>query len=62
MSRHGAQGLNDEASKQILENEFGTHNVDECITKILEGGSIQETAVCCQADRKEGRPTDTYFT
>lgn len=46
MSRHGAQGVNDEAGKQTLENEFGTHNVDECITKILEGGSIQETGVC----------------
>ncbi|KAL8855259.1 MAG: hypothetical protein Q9178_008088 [Gyalolechia marmorata] len=41
--RHGAQNAHDEASKQILENEFGTHNEDECMIKILEGGSLQET-------------------
>ena len=43
--RHGAQGVNDEASKATLDNEFGTHNEDECIMKILEAGSIQETEV-----------------
>ena len=43
--RHGAQNAHDEASKQILENEFGTHNEDECMIKILEGGSLQETEV-----------------
>jgi len=43
--RHGAQGVLDGASKATLENEFGTHNEDECMTKILEMGLIQETEV-----------------
>lgn len=43
--RHGAQGVLDGASKATLENEFGTHNEDECMTKILEMGMIQETEV-----------------
>ncbi|KAI4280655.1 MAG: hypothetical protein L6R38_004280 [Xanthoria sp. 2 TBL-2021] len=41
--KHGAQNAHDEASKQVLENEFGTHNEDECMIKILEGGILQET-------------------
>ncbi|KAG8533675.1 uncharacterized protein KY384_001416 [Bacidia gigantensis] len=41
--KHGAQGVLDTASKSTLENEFGTTNEDEVITKILEGGNIQET-------------------
>ena len=36
----------DTASKATLENEFGTSNEDECITKILEKGTLQETEVC----------------
>ncbi len=48
--RHGAQGVLDSASKATLENEFGTHNEDECMTKILESGDIQETEV------SEGNP------
>ena len=47
--RHGAQGVLDTASKQTLENEFGTSNEDECMIKILEGGSLQETEVRCVA-------------
>ncbi|KAI4153375.1 MAG: hypothetical protein LQ340_002349 [Diploschistes diacapsis] len=43
--KHGAQGVLDTASKSTLENEFGTHNDDECMIKILENGSIQETEV-----------------
>ena len=43
--RHGAQGVLDGASKATLENEFGTSNEDECMIKILEGGSLQETEV-----------------
>ena len=35
----------DGASKQLLENEFGTSNEDECMKKILEGGMLQETEV-----------------
>lgn len=43
--RHGAQNAYDSPSKQTLESEFGTHNEDECIIKILEGGTLQETEV-----------------
>lgn len=43
--RHGAQNAYDGASKQTLENEFGTSNEDECMIKILEKGDIQETEV-----------------
>lgn len=46
-NRHGAQNAYDTASKQTLDNEFGTHNEDECMVKILEGGSLQETEVGC---------------
>ena len=35
----------DTASKSTLENEFGTSNEDECMIKILEGGSIQASEV-----------------
>ncbi|KAL9030863.1 MAG: hypothetical protein Q9196_001062 [Gyalolechia fulgens] len=41
--KHGAQNVYDAASKQTLDNEFGTHNEDECMIKILEGGTLQET-------------------
>lgn len=37
--------MHDTASKATLENEFGTHNEDECMIKILEGGTLQETEV-----------------
>ncbi|KAI4207064.1 MAG: hypothetical protein LQ346_000782 [Caloplaca aetnensis] len=43
--KHGAQNAYDSPSKQTLESEFGTHNEDECIIKILEGGTLQETEV-----------------
>lgn len=43
--RHGAQNAHDAASKSTLENEFGTSNEDECMTKILEMGTLQETEV-----------------
>ena len=43
--RHGAQNAHDEASKSTLENEFGTKNDDECMIKILEHGTLQETEV-----------------
>ncbi|KAL9011643.1 MAG: hypothetical protein Q9173_003521 [Seirophora scorigena] len=46
-NRHGAQNAYDTASKQTLDNEFGTHNEDECMMKILEGGTLQETEVGC---------------
>lgn len=43
--RHGAQNAHDSASQATLENEFGTHNEDECLAKILEHGTLQETEV-----------------
>ena len=43
--RHGAQNAYDAASKATLENEFGTSNEDECMTKILETGDLQHTEV-----------------
>ena len=43
--RHGAQNVGDTASNATLENEFGTSNEDECVTKILEGGTIQSSEV-----------------
>ena len=45
MSRHGAQGVLDGASKALLENEFGTSRDDECMTKILERGEYQASSV-----------------
>lgn len=45
MNRHGAQNAYDSASKATLANEFGTDNEDECMSKILEGGNLQETEV-----------------
>jgi ribosome maturation protein Sdo1 len=45
LTRHGAQGTFDGASKATLENEFGTANEDEVIKKILEKGTLQETEV-----------------
>lgn len=44
--RHGAQGLLDGASKGTLESEFGTHNEDDVMVKILERGEYQTSAVC----------------
>ncbi|MCJ1311061.1 hypothetical protein MMC25_004731 [Agyrium rufum] len=41
--KHGAQGVLDTASKATLENEFGTSNDEDCIIKILENGTVQET-------------------
>ncbi|KAL4778325.1 ribosome maturation protein [Aspergillus varians] len=38
---HGSQGVLDGASKASLDNEFGTHNDEECVRKILEGGDVQ---------------------
>lgn len=44
-TRHGTQGVHDGASKQTLENEFGTKNEDDVIIKILETGEIQDSEV-----------------
>ena len=35
----------DTASKASLENEFATSNDDECIIKILDGGTLQQSQV-----------------
>ncbi|KAK9625890.1 hypothetical protein V6Z98_005956 [Aspergillus fumigatus] len=43
--RHGSQGVLDGASNASLDNEFGTHNIDDCIVKILERGTFQTYTV-----------------
>ncbi|KAH9863817.1 hypothetical protein J1614_009749 [Plenodomus biglobosus] len=40
---HGKQGILNTASKQQLENEFGTSNEDEIIKKILTSGDVQSS-------------------
>ena len=35
----------DGASNATLENEFGTHNEDECIKQILNKGQVQKSEV-----------------
>lgn len=42
---HGAQGIMDGASKATLEDEFGSHKEEDCMTKILEGGEHQAVTV-----------------
>ncbi|KAL9132231.1 MAG: hypothetical protein Q9217_000035 [Psora testacea] len=53
--RHGAQNAYDGASKQLLENEFGTSDEDECMKKILEGGTLQET----ETSERQGPKNET---
>ncbi|MCJ1257145.1 hypothetical protein MMC24_004970 [Lignoscripta atroalba] len=53
--KHGAQGVLDTASKSTLDNEFGTSNEDECMIKIMERGSIQET----EAAERSGSKNDS---
>ncbi|RPB20829.1 DUF1960-domain-containing protein [Terfezia boudieri ATCC MYA-4762] len=38
----GAQGHLEEASRQALDNEFGTHQEEDVVKKILECGEIKE--------------------
>jgi ribosome maturation protein Sdo1 len=45
--RQGTQGALDTASNAELDNEFGTHNVDEAISTILEKGSSADVTVGC---------------
>ncbi|CAF9913026.1 MAG: hypothetical protein HETSPECPRED_001297 [Heterodermia speciosa] len=52
--KHGAQNAYDSPSKATLENEFGTNNEDECMIKILEGGTIQET----ESGQRQGPKND----
>ncbi|KAK9386763.1 ribosome maturation protein [Lipomyces mesembrius] len=42
VTRAGTQGIIDEASRAMLENEFGTKNPDQAIQKILKDGEFQE--------------------
>ncbi|KIW08934.1 uncharacterized protein PV09_00850 [Verruconis gallopava] len=41
--KHGNQGVLSRASKQQLENEFGTKNADDAVVAVLEKGTVQET-------------------
>ncbi|KAK2739208.1 hypothetical protein FQN57_006651 [Myotisia sp. PD_48] len=43
--RGGATGIHDTASKQELENEFGSSNEDVVVPKILKEGEIQASAM-----------------
>lgn len=43
--RRGATGILDGASRALMEEEFGTSQEEEVITKILERGEIQESEV-----------------
>ncbi|KAJ5161395.1 hypothetical protein N7492_006787 [Penicillium capsulatum] len=52
---HGAHGVLDSASNAALENEFGTHNEDECMVKILEGGEYQSST----SREREGGKNDS---
>ena len=52
---HGAQGILNSASKQTLENEFGTKDEDEILTKILENGKVQAV----EAAERQGGKNDT---
>jgi ribosome maturation protein Sdo1 len=45
--RQGTQGALDTASNAELDNEFGTHNVDEAISTILDKGSHADVTVSC---------------
>nr|CEG03807.1 unnamed protein product [Fusarium acuminatum CS5907] len=43
--KQGTQGALDTASNAELDNEFGTHNVDEAISTILEKGSSADVTM-----------------
>ncbi|VDB91528.1 unnamed protein product [Peniophora sp. CBMAI 1063] len=49
-TQQGAQGLLGTASKQDLENEFGTSRDDECISKILEKGKAEHADAIRNSD------------
>ncbi|KAL8745656.1 MAG: hypothetical protein Q9190_002233 [Brigantiaea leucoxantha] len=57
--KHGAQNAYDGASKATLENEFGTSNEDECMIKILEGGTLQATEVGASEPDQQALAPDT---
>ncbi|KAL4783273.1 ribosome maturation protein [Aspergillus varians] len=41
-SQRGPQGIHNEASKAMLENEFGTSDDDEVIVRMLDEGELQD--------------------
>ncbi|OCK84867.1 putative RNA binding protein [Lepidopterella palustris CBS 459.81] len=41
--KKGTQGIMDSASNGSLDNEFGTHKVEDVVMQILEKGTVQET-------------------
>ncbi|KAH9909408.1 shwachman-Bodian-diamond syndrome protein [Xylariomycetidae sp. FL2044] len=41
--KQGAQGIADAPNNSTLDNEFGTHNEDDVVQKILADGSLQES-------------------
>jgi len=43
--KHSAQGMLEGASRAMLENEFGTKDETEIISKILQEGNLQEFEV-----------------
>jgi ribosome maturation protein Sdo1 len=50
--KHGAQGELNRASNALLENEFGTKNVDDVLKIVIEKGQLQEVqGAARQADR-----------
>jgi len=53
--KQGSQGVMDAASHSTLENEFGTHNEDECMSKILEKGTVQTS----ENPERQGPTNDT---
>ncbi|KAF2139957.1 uncharacterized protein K452DRAFT_274549 [Aplosporella prunicola CBS 121167] len=53
--KQGTQGILDGASNSALENEFGTHNEEEVVKKILEQGDVQST-------EESGRQGDRNIT
>jgi ribosome maturation protein Sdo1 len=43
--KQGTQGQLDSASNSTLDNEFGTHVIEEVINKILKSGNAQESTM-----------------
>jgi hypothetical protein len=58
--RHGKQGILNTASKQQLENEFGTSNEDDVVKKILTEGSVQSSEVRTPSSLPIPIPHDTF--
>ncbi|KAK9463093.1 ribosome maturation protein [Lipomyces oligophaga] len=64
-TRRGSHGILDQASKSLIENEFGEKtSTDEAITKILLEGQLQETKNSDKNDFKSTNDSDNaaYIT